>query len=98
MSPTGSATPTATASTPAWWRSRTPTTQPTFSGSTRTSGPATPRQSLRLPSAQAGRAALIPCTRASGCHRVAHGAEQDLRAEFDIVAEADQVPSHVHDL
>ena len=48
--PTGSATRTATPSTPVWWRSRTPTTQPTCSGSTRTSGPATPRRSLRWPS------------------------------------------------
>ena len=43
------ATPTAMLRTPAWWPSRTPTTRPTCSGSTRTSGPASPPRSPRSP-------------------------------------------------
>jgi hypothetical protein len=34
----------------------------------------------------------------SGSHRVAHGADEDLWAEFDVVVQADQVPGHVDDI
>jgi hypothetical protein len=33
-----------------------------------------------------------------GCHRVAHGADQDPRADLDVVSQADQEPGHIDHL